>query len=129
LLEWKQAHLAVCIKDDEPVAAAIFLVGSEVVEYLLSASSQAGKRLGGTNLLIHEAAQAARSKGCRALYLGGGTDDQPDNPLLFFKAGFSAERAEFKIGKHVHSDEGDMSLREQFSEAYEAHPGRVLFYR
>jgi hypothetical protein len=129
LLEWKQARLAVCIRDNEPVAAAIFLVGSEIVEYLLSASSQAGKRLGGTNLLLHVAAQTTQSEGCRALYLGGGADNQPDNPLLFFKAGFSVERAEFKIGKHVHSNEGYISLKEQFSEAYEARPGRVLFYR
>jgi hypothetical protein len=129
LLEWKQARLAVCIRGDEPVAAAIFLFSSEVVEYLLSASSQAGKRLGGTNLLLHEAAQAAQSEGCRALYLGGGTDNQPDNPLLFFKAGFSAERAEFKIAKQVHSEEGYSSLRELFPQAYEDHPGRVLFYR
>jgi lipid II:glycine glycyltransferase (peptidoglycan interpeptide bridge formation enzyme) len=129
LLEWKQARLAVCIKGDEPVAAAIFLAGPQVTEYHLSASSLEGKRLGGTNLLLHEAAQTAQSEGCRALYLGGGTEFQPDNPLLFFKAGFSAERAEFKIGKHVHFKEGYSSLREQFPQIYGAHPGRVLFYR
>jgi hypothetical protein len=129
LLEWEQARLAVCMRGYEQVAAAIFLVGPEVTEYHLSASSHAGKHLGGTNLLLHEAAQTAQSEGCRALYLGGGTDSEPANPLLFFKTGFSTKHAEFRIGRHVHSDEGYISLREQFSEAYEAHPGRVLFYR
>lgn len=129
LLEWNQARLAVCIQGIEPVAAAVFLFGPVVTEYHLSATSQVGKRLGATNLLIHEAAQAAQSKGCCKLYLGGGTDDRPDNPLLFFKIGFSVERAEFRIAKHVHSREGYSCLKEQFSAAYEARPNRVLFYR
>lgn len=129
MLEWKQARLAVCVGDEEPVAAAIFLIGPKVMEYHLSASNQAGKRKGGTNLLLHEAAQAAQNDACRALYLGGGTDSQPDNQLLFFKAGFSAERAEFRIGKHIHFEEGYSFLRNRFSAAYETHPGRVLFYR
>ena len=129
LLEWKQARLAVCMSDIEPVAAAVFLFGPEVAEYHLSATSRAGKRLGATNLLIHEAAQVAKSRGCRALYLGGGTDAQPDNPLLFFKTGFSANRAEFKIAKHVHSKEGYTRLTEEFSKAYESRPNRILFYR
>jgi hypothetical protein len=70
-----------------------------------------------------------KSRGCRTLYLGGGTDDLPDNPLLFFKSGFSMERAEFKIAKYVHSREGYLLLTKQFSNDYEARPNRVLFYR
>ena len=129
LLEWEKARLAVCIGGGEPIAAAVFLVGSKVTEYHLAAASQVGKRLGGTTLLLHEAAQTTQSEGCRALYLGGGTDGEPDNPLLTFKAHFSEERAEFRIGRHVHFNEGYISLREQFSEAYAAHRSRVLFYR
>ncbi len=129
LLEWKQARLAVCLGEGEPVAAAIFLVGPEIAEYHLSAANAEGKRLGATNLLLHTAAQAAQAEGCGKLYLGGGTDARPDNPLLFFKSGFSAARAEFRIGKHVHSKDAYHFLQERFAEAYSAHPGRVLFYR
>jgi hypothetical protein len=129
LLAWEQAHLGVCMSQDEPVAAAIFLVGPDVSEYHLSAANQTGRRLGGTTLLIHEAAKAAKSNGCRAVYLGGGTDDKPDNPLLFFKSGFSTERAEFRIARHVHSREGYSSLKELFARSYETRPNRILFYR
>jgi lipid II:glycine glycyltransferase (peptidoglycan interpeptide bridge formation enzyme) len=129
LLEWKQARLAVCIREGEPVAAAIFLFGPEIAEYHLSAANVEGKRLGATNLLLHTAAEAAQAEGCSKLYLGGGTDARPNNPLLFFKAGFSAARAEFRIGKHVHSKDAYRFLQERFAEAYSAHPDRVLFYR
>jgi hypothetical protein len=129
LLEWKQTQLAVCMNGAEPIAAAVFLVGPVVSEYHLSATNRAGKQLGATNLLVHAAAQAMKSRGCRTLYLGGGTDDLPDNPLLFFKSGFSRERAEFKIAKYVHSREGYLLLTKQFSNDYEARPNRVLFYR
>jgi hypothetical protein len=129
LLAWDQARLAVCMCQDEPVAAAIFLIGPDMAEYHLSAANQTGKHLGGTTLLLHEAAQTAKLAGCSAMYLGGGTDNRPDNPLLFFKAGFSTERAAFKIGKYVHSEEAYSSLKLQFAQAHEASPGRVLFYR
>jgi len=129
LLDWEHTRLGVCMNHDEPVAAALFLLGPNVMEYHLSASNQIGKRLGGTTLLIHEAAQLAKSAGCGVMYLGGGTDNKPDNPLLFFKAGFSSEREPFKIGGHVHSSEGYCLLKKQFSQAFDAHPGRVLFYR
>jgi hypothetical protein len=129
LLAWKQCRIAVCMDGSEPVAASVFLIGPDVTEYHLSASSTAGKRLGATNLILHEAAKMGRSLGCRALYLGGGTDNKPDNPLLFFKAGFCEERAEFRIGKYVHSDEGYSALKAQFSESFAAKQNRVLFYR
>jgi len=129
LLEWERARLAVCISGGEPIAAAIFLFGPEVAEYHLSAASRVGKRLGATNLLLHTAAQVAQAEGCRKLYLGGGTDARPDNPLLFFKAGFSMARAEFRIGKRVHSKDAYCFLQKRFAEAHKAHPGRVLFYR
>lgn len=129
ILDWRQSRLAICTYEDEPVAAAIFLFSPEVMEYHLSASNAVGKSLGSTNLLLHEAAMLGKADGCKKLYLGGGTDQASDNSLLRFKSGFSHHRAEFKIGKHVHSEAAYRVLKEQFSVQYQAHPTRMLFYR
>ena len=129
LLAWGQSRLAVCLYENQPVAAAIFLIGSEVMEYHLSAANVTAKRFGGTNLLLHEAALLGQANHCRRLFLGGGADQMADNSLLRFKAGFSPNRPEFKIGKYVHLAEVYHLLQQQFPTAFEAHPNRVLFYR
>jgi hypothetical protein len=78
---------------------------------------------------LHEAALLCQTNHCRRLFLGGGTDQEADNSLLRFKAGFSPNRAEFKIGKYVHLAEVYHLLQQQFPTAYAAHPNHVLFYR
>jgi lipid II:glycine glycyltransferase (peptidoglycan interpeptide bridge formation enzyme) len=129
LLAWEHARLAVCLQQDEAVTAAIFLIGPQVMEYHLSATNSTGKSFGSTNLLLHEAAMLGQSLGCRSLYLGGGTDRDPANPLLRFKVGFSPLGAEFQVGKYVHDESAYLLLRNQFSSAFSAPLGRVLFYR
>jgi lipid II:glycine glycyltransferase (peptidoglycan interpeptide bridge formation enzyme) len=129
LLEWNAARIAVCLRDKEIVGAAIILQGPTVAEYHLSAASLEGKRLGATNLILHEAALAATAAGCSSFYLGGGTNTAPDNPLLFFKTGFSENRTEFRIGSFVHDQVGYSLLREEYQDAFQANPNRVLFYR
>jgi hypothetical protein len=129
LLAWNQSRLAVCLYENQPVAASIFLMGPEIMEYHLSAADTTGKRFGSTNFLLHEAALLGQENHCRRLFLGGGTDRVADNSLLRFKAGFSPNRAEFKIGKCVHSVEVYSLLQQQFLTAYAVHPTRVLFYR
>ena len=129
LLQWGKARLAVCRRDGEILAAAIFLFGPQVAEYHLSAANALGRQLGALNLILHEAGQFAREMGCRILYLGGGTDSRPENPLFFFKAGFSGKRAEFRIAKHIHCPASYAVLQQRFAAAYQAQPNRVLFYR
>ena len=111
LLGWQQAQLAFCLKGEEPVAAARFLRGSHIMEYHLAAANSEGKRLSASNLLLDRAAARARELGCRRLHLGGGTDNRPDNPLLFFKSGFSRERCLFMIGRTIHAPEAYEELR------------------
>jgi serine/alanine adding enzyme len=92
LLGWQQSQLAFCLKEDNLLAAALFLRGSHIMEYHLAAANGEGKRLSASNLLLDRAATRARELGCRKLHLGGGTDNRPDNPLLFFKSSFSQDR-------------------------------------
>lgn len=130
MAEWNSSHLALCLMDEEPVAAAIFLTGSAIMEYHLSASSTLGKSLAATNLIIHEAALLAKNLGCRALHLGGGNDSCREDPLFFFKSGFSQNRAVFKIGKYIHHRDAYASMQAAWRNEYgESEGSRVLFYR
>jgi len=105
LLRWNKAQGLVCLKEGGILGGAVLLLGGELMEYHLSASTLAGKKMGASNLLVHEAALLGQRKGCNILHLGGGTDNSPDNSLLFFKAGFSDNRARFKIGTYIYNPE------------------------
>lgn len=129
LIHGEQARLATCLLDDEILGAAVFLVENQVAEYHLSASTETGKRLCATNLILHEGARYCREQGCRFLHLGGGTDREPSNPLLFFKAGFSQKRSCFNIGKYVHNLDRYQEIRNRWQDEHGAVAKRVLFYR
>jgi lipid II:glycine glycyltransferase (peptidoglycan interpeptide bridge formation enzyme) len=129
LLSWRDAELAICKAGDQVLGGAIFLRGGSLMEYHLSATNLHGKRLGANNLLLHSAAERGRSAGLTKLYLGGGTDASQENPLFFFKAGFSSQRAIFKFGGRIHNTEAYESLKQKFAAKYEANPRRILFYR
>jgi lipid II:glycine glycyltransferase (peptidoglycan interpeptide bridge formation enzyme) len=119
-------RLLVCHQNNSWLAAALFLDGAEMLEYHLSGASEAGRKLCATNLLLHTAAEAARQEGKKWLFLGGGTDSQPDNPLFFFKAGFSPHRFQFRIGHEIHASSEYERLKARLNA--DANP-RVLFYR
>lgn len=129
LIGWDCAHLAVCKMGEEVLAAAIFLVGPHHLEYHLSAATTSGRQLSATNLLIHEAALRGHHLGCSVMNLGGGTNSAPDNPLLFFKSGFSALRALFSIGKCVHLPVKYAALKIEWEKANNRPASRILFYR
>ncbi|MDD5249247.1 MAG: GNAT family N-acetyltransferase [Rhodocyclaceae bacterium] len=123
------ARLAICRDDNSIYAAAIFLHGSEMVEYHLSASNEAGKTLGATNLLLHEAANWAQQSGKKKLHLGGGTSAAPENPLFFYKAGFSTHRSLFRIGKKIHRPGAYAALKADWANRKDLAGNRILFYR
>jgi hypothetical protein len=123
------ARCAVCRRGEEVVAAGIFFVGPELMEYHLGGASTAGQECGAMTLLLHEAALLGQRAGCRRFHLGGGTDNRPDNALLFFKGGFSAHRASFRIGRFVHDEDAYQRLRAEWQRRRGEAPRYVLFYR
>jgi hypothetical protein len=129
LVSWEKVLRAICLCDGEPVACAMFLLGPELMEYHLSASSERGKKLSAANLILHEAALLAKANGAKQLHLGGGTDTRQDNPLLFFKSGFSREKSEFRIGKAIHDAQAYARLRDDWLKRHHHVANRVLFYR
>ncbi len=98
------AHLLVCEREGRWLSAGAYLLEGGVVEYHLGASSPEGKDTGTPSLLQAEAARWGQARGAQALYLGGGTDTAPDNPLLFYKLGFSRRTLPFSVGEAIHDD-------------------------
>lgn len=129
LLARDSPWLAVCSNDRQVLAGAIFLHSAEMVEYHLSAANSEGKLNGATNLILHEAALRGQQAGKRRLHLGGGSNAAPDNPLLFFKAGFSSQRANFRIGRQIHEPQAYAALKAEREHTLGRRTGRILFYR
>ena len=127
--QWERTHLALCTLQGATLAGALFLCEGDVAEYHLAAATPLGLQLGAPGLILHQAAEWAKARGCRYLHLGGGTDRNPDNRLFFFKAGFSNLRAEFRIGAYVHDSEAYQLLMTNWSHRCGEVPNRVLFYR
>jgi hypothetical protein len=126
------AKLSICrdsAQEGPWLAAAVFLDGTGVREYHLAATNDAGRKLGASSSLLHEAAQSAKRAGMKQLYLGGGTDPKPDNPLLFFKSGFSGRRLMYRTGSTIFDERAYDELKSRFPAEWAAHPERPIFYR
>jgi hypothetical protein len=127
LLALRSARVLAVQRDSELLAMGVFLFAQRIVEYHLSATSPAGRSVGATNLLVHGAAQAAQESGSVGLYLGGGTDRRPDNPLLLFKRSFGPAELHFRFGSRIYAESSYAALQGRLPEL--ARSGRVLFYR
>jgi hypothetical protein len=117
-------QLCTCWLEGRIVAGAIFLTAGTFMEYHLSASTEEGRRLGATNLILKEAAHWGKANGFQKLHLGGGSDTRPDNRLLFFKKGFSNNTSNFYIGSFVHNPPLYRRMAQGNDDI-----SRILFYR
>lgn len=122
-------RLGVCELAGETLACAIFLIRGEYMEYHLSAATDYGRKLGAVNLLLHSAALEGQRAGVRRFHLGGGFDSSPDNPLLFFKSGFSPATAEFRIGSKIHLNEEYQQMKKRWEVDQASVSDKILFYR
>lgn len=111
------------------LAAALLLDAPALREYHLAASSPEGRSAGAASVALDGAARAAQVLGARAFYLGGGNDRREDNPLLFFKGGFSPLRLPYRTGACVFHEEGYEALKARFPAEWAAHPERPIFWR
>jgi hypothetical protein len=111
------------------LAAALFLDGAGIREYHLAATCPPGRQVSASTFVLHHGALAARGLGLRRLYLGGGSDARPDNPLLFFKASFSQQRLTYRTGWNVFDAHGYDELQQRFARERAAHPERPIFHR
>lgn len=84
---------AYAVGEDKPESAAI-LVGRKsgdrsTAYYHLAGNALRHPNVGANDLLVHEMAAWAKLAGFRWLHLGGGATAAEDDPVLFYKAGFS----------------------------------------
>jgi hypothetical protein len=116
-------------QDGQWLAAALFLDAPAVREYHLAATSAQGRKASAAPFVLHHAALEARTRGLRRLYLGGGSDARPDNPLLFFKSAFSPLRLTYRTGWCVFDARRYDQLERHFVRERAAHPERPIFHR
>jgi hypothetical protein len=115
--------------DGQMLAAALFLDGAGIREYHLAATCPPGRKVSASTFVLHHGALAARGLGLRRLYLGGGSDARPDNPLLFFKSSFSPQRLTYRTGWNVFDVHRYAELQQRFARERAAHPERPIFHR
>jgi lipid II:glycine glycyltransferase (peptidoglycan interpeptide bridge formation enzyme) len=84
------------------VASVLCFASKPWLHYHLGATSDEGRRLGASNLVLYEAASWARGQGYELFHLGGGLGGRTDS-LYEFKRRFDpgGER-EFAVGKAIH---------------------------
>ena len=129
LYQWEQCEILTASEEASlPCAASIFLKDGNLMEYHLSCTTERGFTLDATTFLLNSIALSAQALGITWLHLGGGTDNSNDNPLLFFKKGFSNSIFSFKIGRAIHNKQHYQTLKEQFASAGKP-IDKVLFYR
>lgn len=88
----------------ELLAGVLCFAGKPWLHYHLGASSDEGRRVGASHLVLYEAASWARAQGYELFHLGGGVGGRVDS-LHEFKSRFDpgAER-EFAIGSAIHDE-------------------------
>jgi hypothetical protein len=129
LVKWQNSLCAVCKHQNKIIVAGIFLISSSHAEYHLSAANDLGKEYRATSLLFHEVGLACQKSGIPQFHLGGGTDNNVNNSLLYFKSGFSKKGGEYKIGKHIYQNEIYENLKLKWEMKNKHKTERILFYR
>lgn len=85
------------------VAASMFIVTNDVMQYYLSGSDYAYRNLSASKAIVAKAHELAGELGVRNLILGGGVGSERDS-LFKFKAGFSGNFKPFYVVKKVLSE-------------------------
>jgi serine/alanine adding enzyme len=85
--------IVVARAQEQPVAAALFFSDSKYAHFHLSGSTDEGRRLHASAVVILKGAEWARARGCSRLHLGGGVT--PHDSLFEFKDTFGGKTFEF----------------------------------
>jgi serine/alanine adding enzyme len=95
----------------ELLAAVLCFDSAPWLHYHLGAQSDEGRRLGGSHLVLLEAARWGRERGYDLLHLGGGVGGRRDS-LFDFKQRFdpAAGEREFFVGKAIHDEVAYLEL-------------------
>lgn len=130
LLDHKEIYLFNAVTEEgEMLGASIFLLCDKIADYHLSATTEIGRTLNVSHLLLYKFAQFAKERGVELFYLGGGTNSDPANSLLFFKKGFSKETYPFFIGYTIFNQSKYDEYKQTYLNYADKRYERILFYR
>ena len=90
--------------EEVKVAASMFIITNDVMQYYLRGSDYAYRNLSASKAIIAKAHELAGELGIRQLILGGGVGSERDS-LFKFKAGFSDNFKPFYVVKKVLSEQ------------------------
>lgn len=105
------------------VAASMFIITNDVMQYYLSGSDYAYRNLSASKAIIAKAHELAGELDIRQLILGGGVGSERDS-LFKFKAGFSNNFKPFYVVKKVLSEQ----VYQDLCEAKQVSPDRSGFF-
>lgn len=116
-------------REDETLAAAIFMGTGEYFHYHLAGSRREFLKYSPNNILLWEAMQYAKKNGFKKMFLGGGLTDSTEDNLFRFKKKFSSSVADFYIGKRVHNADIYNALIEDWERKNNKKAKMLLQYR
>ncbi|MGE3062535.1 MAG: hypothetical protein AB7T10_02755 [bacterium] len=99
LSKLKNSMLVCARRENELIGGASFLFGAEMSYYHLSAVREKKRYPGLSSLILSIGIEKVQEMKGKKILLGGGTTSAKDDPLLFFKEGFSPIKFPFCIGK------------------------------
>ncbi|MDQ0594344.1 hypothetical protein QFZ37_002713 [Chryseobacterium ginsenosidimutans] len=82
-------------------AGAIFTIVGNVMQYHLATTAEDSIKDAPMKLILDEARIIAMKKNLQFLHLGGGFAGRDDDNLYLFKSGFSKNRLQFSVWKHI----------------------------
>jgi hypothetical protein len=110
--------------EGKAVAAVFITEFSGIVQYLLGGADEAVYHLSPLKLLLDGVRRWARARGNHTFHLGGGRRCQDEDPLFYFKAGFSNRRHCFYTGRWIL----DQELYDQLSGGRSRQPEADMDY-
>lgn len=114
--------------DGRLAAAAIYLLDQTSAHYHLGASDQQLLHTQANAFLMLEFARLLCGSGRQLLHLGGGLSLADDDSLFRFKAGFSAQRHDFFIGRRIYDQQKYALFSQHWQKLTGLQPQILLHY-
>ena len=100
-----EVELYEVIFENQIIAMAFFMEGSDLLHYHLSANNETSYKLNANYALLYALSKIAKERGKKYFILGGGSTPLDDDPLFKFKKKFSKETKPFYISGKIYNQE------------------------
>jgi len=100
-----EVELYEVIFENQIIAMAFFMEGSDLLHYHLSANNETSYKLNANYALLYALSKIAKERRKKYFVLGGGSTPLDDDPLFKFKKKFSKETKPFYISGKIYNQE------------------------